>query len=152
MADVLDKWRRSGSVPVLAPTKETGGGAAVSAALVPYKPFGDQIGAARLLLKPGGVETNRALPYGYLTDVKTDNYGLIIGLTYSIPFPGPVVVQIEGNGLSSLAEAVIKGNVAWIEAFDPARHAEPQDNTPVVTVIHIMDKPPETAPEDATKH
>ncbi len=42
-----------------------------------------------------------------------------------------------------LTEAIVKGNAAWVQAFDPERHIEPPEGSMVIREILISDKPTE---------
>src|SRR5581483_7997223 len=77
----------------------------------------------RLYFKRGPHAVDVALPYSYLCKVMTDGWS-IIGLSFNMHWPGPMVVQIRGEHLGPVADAIIAGTAAAVEVFDSARHTD----------------------------
>jgi hypothetical protein len=166
MSDVLDKWRRPGSVPVSSPAKETGGAAPVSRKgikLREYKAFVvDTERPAFLCIKPGTVrdnKTDKGFPYACLSEIGADGYGFVLNLTFALPFPGPVIVEIHGEGLQGLTESIMRGAVARVQVFDPEKflpipeghfdvEADEWRGSPLIKSITITDK----NSKEETKH
>jgi hypothetical protein len=131
----LAKWRRPGQqVPDFAPAPAT---------LPEYKAFGESAAPQRVWLKCGARAADHGPAYGYLTNVGTDTWSMV-HLEYSIP----MVVEIRGECLGSLAEAFMKGTAAWVQAFDPARFSAPADGAPLVREITVH----RIRPEEVTRH
>ena len=134
--DPLAKWRQPGYQP----RQETPAGSPTRA-LLEYKAFGEVPSPSRLWLRYPLGDPDRGVPYGYLTNVLTDNWS-IIGLTFSIPFPGPLVVNIHGECLEPLAAAIMSGSAAWVQVFDAAKFIAPSDGVAVVRGIAVNEPVP----------
>ena len=144
MADPLDKWQRSGSQPVAAPVK------AETPALGKYESFKkDGSLPARLFFRCGPRMADRALPYGYITKITTDGWS-VISICFYLPWPGPLVVDINGECLGPVADAIVAGTAVSVEVFDPARHIDPEEGIAIIREIVIQDQSPLT--DDNTKH
>jgi hypothetical protein len=135
--DPLAKWRRSGAQPVPAPASATG----APPELVKYEAFGEASFPARLWLKRGSRDPDKAFPYAYLTEVLTDNWS-IVSLTYCFPYPGAIVVNIQGECLGPLAAAVISGSAAYAQLFEATTFIDPPPGIAIIREIAVHDKPP----------
>jgi hypothetical protein len=95
--------------------------------LQPYKAFAAHSDSRSSLLqlkrslvrKP---QTSIAVPYAYLTKVISDGYGFVFSLTFSLPFPSnAMVVEIRGEGMTPLVDAILRGAATHVQIFDPER-------------------------------
>jgi hypothetical protein len=132
--DPLAQYRRPGHT---APKPQQQGGQALSE----YKAFGEAAAPTRVWLKRSGADEGPA--YGYLMNVTTDTWG-IISLNFSIP----MVVIIHGECMEPLAEAFMKGTVAWVQEYDPKRFIDPPLGQPIIREIEVH----RTRPEEPTHH
>jgi len=93
----------------------------------------------------GPRESDKALPYGYLVKVITDGWSLI-RLSFALPpWPGPLVVDIHGEFMGPIADAIVPGTATVVEVFDPAKHIDTQEGAAIVREIEFISKPPENA-------
>lgn len=133
--DPLAKWRRPGDKIRLVSTTDAPPG---TAALAPYKAFGEADAPPRVWLKRGAGGSDEGPAYGYLMNVGTDTWSLV-HLVYSIP----LVVVIRGECLEPLAAAFMKGTAAWVQVYEADRFIDPPLGEAIVREIEVHRTRPE---------
>ena len=127
--DPLAQFRRLGQRGPVRPAA----GSVDAIKLREYKAFkADEASTPALLLIKkmiikNGPAADRALSYGYLTDVISDGYGFVFSLTFCLPFPGPLVVGFTGEGMGPVLDAILKRSVVEVQVFDPDRFSAPPE-------------------------
>jgi len=86
----------------------------------------------RLIVRPLN-DAHRAPTYSYLVDIVWDaDRGESINLIFSY-----ATFRIKGKNLQDLAQQLAREKVIFIQAFDPAKWARPEQDEPIINSIEI---------------
>lgn len=142
--DPLAQFRRPGNAPALPTVRPTGG-------KEPYEAYHLSTNDRRYLeVRPKFPNCAEAPLNALITKVVGE---LRMGLGVTITYGTSMVIDIAGENLAELFQAVKDWKVEWLQEFDPDWHIPPADpKAPFIKTITIQTTRPEAPPPVEKRH
>jgi hypothetical protein len=149
--DPLAKYRRAGSKPFQQAQSSSTTVTATSASKPAYEAFRPSKEAQRYLeIRPRFPEPAECPMNSMITSIRVEwRWGMAVTLIYGTT----MMININGERLQPLYEALRDWKVAWIAEFDPDSHDLPQgEDAPFIKSIEIITERPEPLPPMNARH
>lgn len=144
MSDPLAPFRRPGTAPALPTVRPAGN-------KEPYEAYSmSKVEKRYLELRPKFPDCAEAPLNAMITKVVGE---LRFGLGVTITYGTAMVIDIAGENLAELFQAVKDWKVEWLQEFDPDHHLLPTDKkAPFIKAITIQTTLPEAPPPVEKRH